>query len=80
MGKHYIAMNGSHGCLPDNADVYDTVDDAVVGLDSIFEFSKAQRKELRRDYYLELKGPEDGADYCEIVECDCKHPEQHESN
>lgn len=68
MGKHYIAMNGSHGCLPDNADVYETVGDAVEGLDFIFEFSTRQKRELKR------------ADYCEIVECACKNPEVHVSN
>lgn len=80
MGKHYIAMNGSHGCLPDNADVYETVGDAVEGLDFIFEFSTRQKRELKRNLYLELGGAEDGADYCEIVECACKNPEVHVSN
>ena len=67
--KHYIAGSGSHGCLYDNCEVYQSHKDAVNSLADTFELGRTRKTKLRKESYLEL-GPNDGADYCEITECD----------
>lgn len=74
---HYIAMNGSIGCIPDNVEVYDTLEDAVDGI--LYLFWDWDTHELRDEFERELKEnrifyfPSSGygADYCEIVEEPC---------
>lgn len=73
---HYIAMSGSHGCLPDHCEVFNTKLDAVEDLVSLFELGRTRKGILRRDSYLEL-GQRDGAEYCEITTCNCDNPMQH---
>ena len=73
---HYIAMSGEHGCLPDHCQSYDTLRDAVGDLVSLFELGRRRQTELRRTLSLEL-GRGFGAEYCEIVECDCDDPDCH---
>lgn len=83
--KHYIAMSGSHGCLPDNCEVFDTRKAAVDSLVSLFELGRTRKARLNKNGYLELvaspiEQAQDvsfGAAYCEITECDCDNPAQH---
>ena len=74
---HYIAMSGIHGCLPQYCAACDTIRDAVDSLASLHELGKNRQRELRRDLYLELNPNRDGAEYAEIVECDCDDPDCH---
>ena len=73
---HFIAMSGTHGCLPDSCEVYDTHADAVEALAAMFELGRTRRTRLYAHRYLELRRA-DGAEYCEITECDCATPEVH---
>lgn len=66
---HYHAMNGSHGCLPDNNMLCSTYAAAVESLSDMFELDQSMERRLRRDGYLELVSARDGADYCEITTC-----------
>ena len=84
--KHYIAMSGSHGCLPDHCEVFETHADAVSDLAMLFELGRTRKARLRKNSYLELTPSpieardEDfgfGAEYCEITECDCDNPAIH---
>ena len=68
---HYIAMSGDHGYLPDHCEVYCCLESAVDDLASLFELGRNRRAELKRNMYLELNSNRDGAEYCEIEECDC---------
>lgn len=84
MGPHFIAMSGLHGCLPDNCATYDSRADAAQSLIDLFELNPARKADydiefsIRDAGYAELRA-EHGAQYCEIVECNCDHPENHES-
>lgn len=62
----YVYGSGSYGCLYDDGPHFtDSVRAAVEALASTFELSRAKKRELARDWYLDL-GPKYGADYCEI--------------
>lgn len=67
--KHYHAMNGSHGYLPDSSDACETYSAAVDTLVSRFELGKKRARILRRDGYIELNSSRDGAEYAEVSEC-----------
>lgn len=79
--SHYIAGSGMHGCLYDHCEVYDTLEDAVQGLASLFELGSIRASRLRQSCYLELTPTFSeepfGADYCEITVCGCKTPWVH---
>jgi hypothetical protein len=66
---HYHAMNGEHGCIPDNVMTLDTYADAVDSLVDLFEFGRRRKAQLKDSGYLELNPRRDGASYCEVVEC-----------
>jgi hypothetical protein len=81
-GKHFIAGSGTRGCLYDNVTVHDTFDEAVAALVELFNLGRTRRAHLKRDRILEFKhtlvesranADDFGAEYCEIVECDCSN-------
>ena len=74
--RHYISMSGSFGCLPDFCDVSTDRDNAVDTLVSLFELGKTRERHLDRDGFLNLS-PRDGAEYCEVISCDCENPNVH---
>ena len=76
MPKHYIAMSGSYGCLPDRSEVYDNYFDAIGDLKELFELDGAQHVLLKARHYIDLPAGS-GADYAEIVHCDCDNPAIH---
>lgn len=75
--KHYIAMNGEHGCLPDSCNVYVERDSAIESLGGLLELSEGQVTELEETGSVECT-PEQGAAYCEVVECSCQSPWEHD--
>jgi len=90
--KHFIAMAGICGCLPNFCESYETKKGAVETLASIHELSKRATRELSRDCYLSLDIHKrrtyfinhkrrtyfiNGNGYAEIQECDCDSPEDH---
>lgn len=77
--RHFIAMNGSHGCLPDACYALRTHKDAVETLVESLELTRSQARELQRTDIVECK-PSQGADYCEIIPCDCSTPWNHDEN
>ena len=77
MSKHWIAMSGSVGCLPDHCEVYQEVEGAVEDLVSLFDLNKKQEEALRNRHFLNLRGAEDGADYASISGCECADPGIH---
>ena len=81
MTRHFIAMSGTHGCIPDNIHVFEKRLDAVNYIIDIFELPRYGSKagDLRKTGYVEL-GHGFGADYAEIQACDCSHPEIHDGN
>jgi len=74
---HYIAMGGEHGYLPDNCSAYEKEEDAIEGLNEIYELNKRQLKELKNNGTTELKLDQGGA-YCEVSSCDCDEPWEHD--
>lgn len=81
MPKHFIAMSGNHGCLPDHIQVFEKRHSAVGFIIDIFELPKhgSRANDLRETGYVEL-GQGFGADYAEIEECNCSHPEIHDED
>jgi hypothetical protein len=77
---HYIGTSGLHGCLPQFCSSYDRKEDAVTDLSLLHELGKNRTSKLKKNLYLELNLKRDGSDYCEIVECDCSNPENHNDN
>lgn len=74
---HYIAMGGEHGCLPDNCSSYRSEEDAIGGLDCIYELTNKQKRELKDQGLTELTRKQGGA-YCSVSSCDCSEPWEHE--
>lgn len=75
--KHYIAMGGLYGCLPDNCSAYKTKEDAIGGLNCIYELEDDQIKDLESSGHTNLT-QEQGGQYCEVLECDCNEPWEHD--
>lgn len=77
MKKHYIAMAGLHGCLPQTCYAHNSYNDAVNDMADLHDLNRTRKAELRKYGYLELDLHEDGNEYIEITACTCDNPEQH---
>jgi hypothetical protein len=79
--RHFIAMSGSHGCLPDSCEVFPEYQSAVDSLAELFGLGRTRKARLFADRTLELVPgigeDEFGAEYCEIQECGCDNPGVH---
>lgn len=75
--KHFIAMAGLHGYLPNYCEAFRSRDHAVSSLADTHELGRKRRADLKRDGTLELNLKRDGNEYCEIAECDCAEPWNH---
>lgn len=75
--KHFIAMGGTYGCLPDNCSAYHTKEDAIEGLNLIYELDEDQVKNLEVSNYTNLT-PEQGGQHCTVSECNCDEPWEHD--
>ncbi len=67
--KHYHAMAGLHGCMPNTSEVFEDYNSAVDSLADLHELGRNRSRELRRDGYLELSLERDGNEYAEVNEC-----------
>ena len=77
--RHYIAMSGMRGYLPDYCHAHHTLEEAVEDLANLFGLDEQDYADLRDGRFLDLaKGS--GVEYCEIEECDCKTPEIHDDD
>ena len=76
--KHWIAGNGSIGCLYDNFQSFDTKRDAIESLVDLFYEFRGVKTNLQK-YHIHYfdNSANAGADYCEIVECYCDNPDIH---
>lgn len=83
MPDHWILMNGSSGCLPDSCDAYQekvrAIQSAQARFDNLSERQvKAMSRDLRQYGYHSFAQPRKaGADYIEVVSCDCAEPWEH---
>lgn len=75
--KHYIAMSGHRGYMPDYVDVFATRADAAASLAQLFDLGKRKESELRRYGWLDLNARRYGAEYAEITDCNCDRPGEH---
>lgn len=72
--KHYHAMNGSIGCLPDNNEIHFSKESAVEGLFALFDYERGMKSALYKTGYFAFPNPqESGAEYAEVF---CCHDEQ----
>ncbi len=78
MTQHFIAMSGSHGCLPDFCQSYGSPESAAEAIGQLFELEPVDVRWLGNRGYLELGGPEYSADYAEIIGCNCATPSDHD--
>lgn len=69
--QRWIYMSGSYGCLPDSSGCAETRDSAIESLVELFSLGGRRARSLRRSDYLELSPRRDGAEYCEVVPCEC---------
>ena len=71
--KHYHAINGNIGCLPDSNEIFFNLDDSIDHLCDMFYETEDLESALYDDgiYYSHLNPNNilQGAEYCEIVEC-----------
>lgn len=68
--RHWHAMNGSLGCMPDSNDICHSKKEAIKVLWDRFDNILGMASELRRDGNYYFKDPASaGADYCQIIEC-----------
>lgn len=74
---HYLATSGSYGCIPDHLQSHSDWQSAVEDLAELFELSEQATTLLQVHGYINL-GLEHGADYCEIVACECAAAHLHE--
>lgn len=77
---HYIAMGGEHGCMPDNCQAYESLEDAIDGLNCIYELEQWQLDNLAEfsgGYSSTELTRDQGGAYCEISSCDCDAPWEH---
>lgn len=72
MVKHYIGMSGNYGCLPDYLVVLSTIEGVAQSLALVHQLSERKTRQLQKNKYLTLKM---GADYAEIIDCDCEDVE-----
>lgn len=85
-GKHWHAMNGSYGCIPDNDQLCSTKEEAVESLCCTFSdmARRGMKTSLRKYHYYSFRDRQSaGADYCEIVSCidpECLEGEDEWSN
>ena len=78
MSRHYIGCAGLHECMSAYCASYENYADAVADLAQLHELGKGRTRELAKNGYLELNLHKDGNEYCEIIECNCKSPEDHQ--
>ena len=81
MGAHFVVGIGTdvrHDQGYFSCAVYETLRDALQELTDTFELGKERRARLRRHLFLRLRGPVDGAAYCEITRCTCADRRVHE--
>ena len=87
--QHFIAMSGSNGCIPDNIAAFPKYSEAVQYMIDVFDLPPYGKKAkgLRECGYVTLDedgGPNSseirdfGADYAEIVKCNCSNSKIHE--
>ncbi|MBD3261582.1 MAG: hypothetical protein GF334_07870 [Candidatus Altiarchaeales archaeon] len=80
MAKHYIAMVGLYGCLPNSCDVYKTKKDAIESIIFIQGTKRGYIGNLRKHGYTDMDLNEFGNEYAEIIECDCDEPHIHQDS
>lgn len=70
MAKHWHAMNGSSGCIPDNNETHSSKMSAIQSLCSLFDNERGMYTALKNTHIYYFDNPRDaGADYAEICEC-----------
>lgn len=82
--KHYIGMSGMSGCLPDySSGACESEQEAIESVVFIFDTfedteTEALEKALKTEGIYYFENPRDaGADYAEVVECNCDNPQDH---
>lgn len=75
---HYIAMSGSAGCMPEWISACDTIREAVDAVVEMWgdEYGPGLRRHIAQFRCASLPHGA-GADYIEIVSCDCADPSIH---
>ncbi len=71
--KHFRAMNGCSGCMPDSNMVCDSVNGAINSLINLLELTPSETSELETNHIVYFRGErihEVGAGYAEV--CDCE--------
>lgn len=74
---HFIAMNGSFGCLPDYCDVFLDRASATEALADNLELEPTQARALLITGFVNCT-PGQGADYAQVEECKCPSPHEHQ--
>jgi hypothetical protein len=77
--KHYHAMNGSFGCMPDNNEIHTSKKSAIESICGLFDNPRGMKSALlRTGIFYFADAAEAGAAYAEVVLCheaDCTEGE-----
>lgn len=76
--KHFIAMAGLYGYLPNYSACHETKTAAAEDLASMHDMSERAMFRLRHEMYIDLDLQRDGNEYCEIVVCQCDDADCHQ--
>lgn len=78
--KHYVAMAGLHGCLPNYVALHESRQNAIDDLVSLHELDNdaGKMRDLKQTGFVELNAHEDGNEYAEVMECNCDNPSIHD--
>ena len=74
--KHYHALAGLHGYLPNMNEPCDNYEDAVECLVQVHELGEKRAAKLMKYGYIELNLKRDGNEYAEVSECEESECEQ----
>jgi len=79
MPRHYIAIAGPYGCLPNHCQGHRSRGEAILSLIDLHDLPERGTKsiQLKVDGYTDLDLATQGNEYAEVTECTCDEPWVH---
>jgi hypothetical protein len=74
---HYIAMSGMRGCIPNDCHAFKTRSDAIDYLVELLGLPHKLKQEIKDYTIVDLALKKYGAEYAEVISCNCNNMEVH---